>query len=352
MSENQFYRDTSRKVIIDSLRSGSYYQFKIASINRVGQSKFSPITSEARTEPDVPEEIVQRAECVHVYPRAITLQWIAPNSWGIPIKYYEIKYRGGDYRAFMNSPVIKITSEEANKESNLVKKKMKNQAFIKFEKYQERKKNQQAQAERKKRLKMSDEKLKIYLKKIDAKYKNRALNQTIRKTMEIDHRYTNLMSATVRGLKPGNTYQFIVRAFNNKGCGPYSPVSISTATVSLPPKAMQNIYTSHITPFGCRVSWQKPDCRGTAIVEYCVFYSKIVNRKEYKNFMKNYDSITSSRRGALTIDDMDDSMLDASQVEHINLNQLKSCAIDLMPTVSGCYILSFILILCLFNSVN
>jgi hypothetical protein len=43
--------------------------------------------------------------------------------------------------------------------------------------------------------------------------------------------------------------------------------------------------------------------------------------------------IHSSRRNALTIDDIDDSMLDASQVKHIDLNQLRSSAIDLMPTI-------------------
>lgn len=86
MSHRQFYRDPKRETVIAQLRSGSFYQFRLAAINRVGMASFSPTTSEVRTEPDIPEEIVQRAECVGVYPRAMTLQWKRPNSWGIPIK--------------------------------------------------------------------------------------------------------------------------------------------------------------------------------------------------------------------------------------------------------------------------
>ena len=250
----------------------------------------------------------------------------------------EIEYRGGGHRTFEDSPTTIVTRIEANQESNAVKKRMKDLAFQKFTKYQNRKKMQLAQAERKKRLKMkakNSAKYRDYLKKLDAKFHNRAVKQTNRKNIEIDNSYDGLMSGTVRGLIPGNTYQFRVRAVNNKGTGEFSPVSISTSTVSLPPKAMASVYTSHVAPFGCRISWQKPDCRGMSINEYCVFYSKIVNKKNYYEYMRNLkdSKIHSSRRNALTIDDIDDSMLDASQVKHIDLNQLRSSAIDLMPTI-------------------
>ena len=71
-----------------------------------------------------------------------------------------------------------------------------------------------------------------------------------KKNVEIDQRYSGLMSAIVRNLIPGNTYQFRVRAINNKGPGAWSPVGTSTATISLPPKGMPAVYTSHITPNG------------------------------------------------------------------------------------------------------
>ena len=83
----------SRAIIV-----GTFYEFRIAAVNRVGVCSYSPITPAVRTEPDVPEEIDYKPEPVTCYPRAIILQWKEPHSWGIPIKTFEIEYRGGEAR--------------------------------------------------------------------------------------------------------------------------------------------------------------------------------------------------------------------------------------------------------------
>ena len=151
---------------------------------------------------------------------------------------------------------------EAFSESEAVKRKLKTAAYDKIVAYNNRKKKQHAQVEKKKRRKMNSLHLENYLVKENKKYLLRSIQMSKKKNVEIDQRYSGLMSAIVRNLIPGNTYQFRVRAINNKGPGAWSPVGTSTATISLPPKGMPAVYTSHITPNGCRVLWQKPDARG------------------------------------------------------------------------------------------
>ena len=335
MSEHQFYRDTHREFTVKSLRSGSFYQFRLAAINRVGVCAFSPPTPAVRTEPDVPEEIVYKPDVVTPYPRAVILQWVEPNSWGISNRTFELDYRGGGHRLFGDSPVTIVTRDEAYRESESVKRQMKKAALEKAKQYQNRKKKQHAQVEKKKRASMSKEKRKKYLIKEDEKYAQRALKMAESRGKEIDQRYFGLMSAVVRGLIPGNSYQFRVRATNSKGHGKFSPVSISTQTVSLPPKKMKAIYSSHVAPFGCRVSWQKPDARGMPVVEYCIFWCLIRDRSKLRAWKKqrSKDDQHKSRRNALTIDHVDDSMLDAAHVEHVTIIKLRSKAIDLMPFV-------------------
>ena len=310
----------------------------------MGTADFSPTTASVRTAPDVPEEVVRRPECVHAYPRAMTVQWTEPHSWGIPIKTFEIQYRGGGYRSFDDSPSCSVTRVEAFAESEKVKQRMKADAAFKCKAYQERKEKQLAQAERKQRMQMQPGKLKMYLFQLSQKFKQRTSKQIKNKAREIDAMYDGVMSATVKGLVPGNTYQYKICATNNIGSGPYSPVSISTATVSLPPQAMAQVYTSHITPFGCRVSWQKPDARGMPVVEYCIFFAKIDQTKEGKDKYRQY--VTQLQLEALEQkaqnrhktpqqieEEQDDSMLDASKIVPIHLNDLRSIAIDKMPTI-------------------
>ena len=235
----------SRAIIV-----GTFYEFRIAAVNRVGVCSYSPITPAVRTEPDVPEEIDYKPEPVTCYPRAIILQWKEPHSWGIPIKTFEIEYRGGEARKFGSSPITTVTLSEAFSESEAVKRKLKTAAYDKIVAYNNRKKKQHAQVEKKKRRKMNSLHLENYLVKENKKYLLRSIQMSKKKNVEIDQRYSGLMSAIVRNLIPGNTYQFRVRAINNKGPGAWSPVGTSTATISLPPKGMPAVYTSHITPNG------------------------------------------------------------------------------------------------------
>ena len=333
MSDNQFYRDQHREATIDHLRSGSFYEFRLAAINRVGQAEFSPATPAVRTEPDVPEEIMYRVECIKAYPRAMMLQWNEPNSWGIAVRTFEIQYRGGGFRKFGDGPTLTITRKEGYKESELMKKKMKKQALETAMTHAERQRRRHAQVERKKRAAMSPEKRKEYLAQELQKMHQKCQKIALRKGRDIDQKYQGAMSATVRGLIPGNSYQFRARATNNKGPGEYSPVSISTSTVSLPPMAMPSIYTSDVTPFGCRVCWQKPDARGMPVSEYSVFWCKIENRMTFDKFMRirTASKRQNSRRGAITMTAIDDSMLDVAHIEIISLQKLRSKSIDLMP---------------------
>ena len=148
---------------------------------------------------------------------------------------------------------------------------------------------------------------------------------------QVDRRYIGLMSATVRGLIPGNSYQFQVAALNNKEwANLVLSVSSCSQLRSLPPKSMEAVYISDVTPFGCCISWKRWTIGvcNTSMQFYTqelLIRRHLPNKSATKSWLKlsaKHDesgSETAPQKSSETPEDEeeDDSMIDTSKLEKI-----------------------------------
>jgi WD40 repeat protein len=271
---------------ITDLLPGRAYQFKVAAINAVGQSHYSPPSPQTIMDSTVPDTISPRPKvCAHdaaIGPYSMCIMWTAPDAMGSPVQTFRIDIRGAEWGDWGDSPPLIVPWADVADQAQRVA------AAI-------------ADADQAQEEQISL--LQKHLHKIEAKIRRRKeklFGVSEKKTLEeLEEEQTTThlegfaegsaqpMAWDVQGLRPGFMYQFRISAINAIGESTPCLPSISTYTSCLPPTAPPQPVVTKVEMHSMRVTWQIPDMRGSPMSGYLV---KVLPAQTVLKV--NYDEIT------------------------------------------------------------
>ena len=203
----------------------------------------------------------------------ILLQWIRPDMMGSNEIAYEIRYRGGRTSFFRDSPVVRVSPEEARKTATLYE--AENDRDVTIARIKRDAKEQYLRFKTQSGNRVTEDSL--------AKAKKRIM---LACTREIKREMERLSKSgwgdgqayllhQVKGLESGTSYEFQVRAVNHVGKSEWSPSSFAKCTASdVPAKCdaprLLNANIEDIENLGIEVTWSRPNERGSMLTQYHV----------------------------------------------------------------------------------
>ena len=252
--------DRSRSYVIEHLRPGTVYEFKLAAVNAIGSAPWSKPMMPRRTKTTVPRQVLGRPEVVVKKARSCVLRWNAPMSFGTAVTSFRIQMRGGKIYTFGDVPDMTLSMGEAKGIAEKYKILLKE--------------------EKRKKIKKQSEKWGKYgrrLKKIAPPpvlmHKDAPKGAAPRKE-DLELGDVPEVALEVDGLTPGSVYMFRVCGSNKKGEGEFSLSSYSIVTDALPPARMAAPVAKRVTPFSARVHFEAPNTNGNIIEDYRLFYGE------------------------------------------------------------------------------
>ncbi|KAJ8577924.1 hypothetical protein ON010_g1285 [Phytophthora cinnamomi] len=228
---------------IDKLQPGAKYTLRVAAVNQIGASAFSPATEPVETLAFIPSRIDRPVQHENREATCITLSWTAPCPNGAAILSYSIQCRP-ENSAFV--PVREVVLPVGDIKVSAVEPL--NMSA-----------NTRRSAAASKTIKAEDPSVAASPgTKRRTKAGNRAQST----------RAVATLSYTVNELWAGEVYQFVVAASNRCGLGEFSRVSDYVKMDCMAPDQPENPEIMDVDKRQIDVQWVKPRCNGSEILQY------------------------------------------------------------------------------------